>query len=142
MLNEVVAQRPAHLWKPGQSANPAGIDPIRLRVAKKCTRALFQDFKEHGRKAIQEMREKHPDKYVLAILGLFPKSVEVSGNINHTHLHASVSDPQAWLTSIIQGTTAPQLDQAIAATALQGISEIVEPEASEEVDAEPTEVSA
>lgn len=83
----------------------------RNRLVSSCVRQLYQEFKEGGRRAIIRMREEHPDKFILAIIGLAPKSLDITGEIQHVHLHAAISDPSAWVTAVTEGTVL-ELEQA------------------------------
>lgn len=64
-------------FKPGQSGNPGGkAEGDRNRLTKRFLFDLAEDFQEHGKKAIQECREKKPDVYIKAIAALCPKEIE------------------------------------------------------------------
>ena len=69
-------QRPAHLWKPGTSGNPAGRPRgSRNKLSEDFVAALYDDFQAHGAAAIAACRAEKPDVYVRVIAGLLPKDV-------------------------------------------------------------------
>jgi Family of unknown function (DUF5681) len=71
-------QRPAHLWEPGQSGNPAGRPKgSRNKLSEDFVAALYNDFQEHGSAAIAACRAEKPDVYVRIIAGLLPKDVHL-----------------------------------------------------------------
>jgi hypothetical protein len=66
-------------WKPGQSGNPNGRPKgTRHKLGEEFLQALQTDFTEHGAEVIQEVREKHPDKYLKVVASVIPQEV------NHT----------------------------------------------------------
>jgi hypothetical protein len=71
-------QRPAHLWKPGTSGNPAGRPRgSRNRLSEDFVAALYDDFQDHGSAAIAACRAEKPDVYVRVIAGLLPKDMTI-----------------------------------------------------------------
>ena len=71
-------QRPAHLWRPGQSGNLAGRPKgSRNRLAEDFVAALYDDFKDHGSAAIAACRAEKPDVYVRIIASLLPRDVSI-----------------------------------------------------------------
>jgi hypothetical protein len=71
-------QRPAHLWGPGQSGNPAGRPKgSRNRLSEDFVAALYSDFQEHGSAAIAACRTEKPDVYVRVIANLLPKDMTI-----------------------------------------------------------------
>lgn len=74
-------QRPAHLFKPGQSGNPAGRPKgARNALGEAFIEAMHADFKEHGVAAIEAVRAEKPDQYLKVIASILPKDLNV--NIN------------------------------------------------------------
>jgi hypothetical protein len=72
-------QRPAHLWRPGQSGNLAGRPKgSRNKLSEDFVAALYDDFQEHGSAAIAACRAEKPDVYVRVIAGLLAKDVNVT----------------------------------------------------------------
>ena len=71
-------QRPAHLWKPGTSGNPAGRPKgSRNRLSEDFVAALYDDFRDHGSAAIAACRAEKPDVYVRVIAGLLSKDMTI-----------------------------------------------------------------
>jgi hypothetical protein len=71
-------QRPAHLWGPGQSGNPAGRPKgSRNKLSEDFVAALYDDFQDHGSAAIAACRAEKPDVYVRVIAGLLPKDMTI-----------------------------------------------------------------
>jgi hypothetical protein len=71
-------QRPAHLWKPGTSGNPAGRPRgSRNKLSEDFVAALYDDFQDHGSAAIAACRAEKPDVYVRVIAGLLPKDMTI-----------------------------------------------------------------
>jgi hypothetical protein len=70
--------RPAHLYRPGQSGNPLGRPKgSRNRLGEDFLRALADDFAEHGSEAIEDVRINSPKDYLKVIASLLPKGVEL-----------------------------------------------------------------
>ena len=71
-------QRPAHLWKPGTSGNPAGRPRgSRNKLSEDFVAALYDDFQDHGSAAIAACRAEKPDVYVRVIASLLPRDVSI-----------------------------------------------------------------
>ena len=64
-------------FRPGQSGNPGGKPRgARNRLEADFVSALADDFREHGREAIEQVRTRRPSDYIRAIVALMPKAVE------------------------------------------------------------------
>jgi hypothetical protein len=76
-------------WKPGQSGNPAG-KPLgtRHKLSESFILALHDDFVEHGRDAINKVREKYPQVYLRVIAKLVPREL----HLKNESLLAGMSD--------------------------------------------------
>jgi len=63
MENEVILQknRPAHLWKPGQSGNPAG-RPVssRQKISERLLADLADVWAEHGKDELERLAKDDP----------------------------------------------------------------------------------
>lgn len=71
-------QRPAHLWRPGQSGNPSGRPQgARSKLGYAFVEALQADFSDHGAATIKKVREEKPDQYLKVIASILPQEVHV-----------------------------------------------------------------
>lgn len=74
-------QKPAHLWKAGQSGNPRGRPKgSRTKLGEMFVAALQADFNEHGADVIKRVREEKPDAYLKVIASTLPKDLNVNVN--------------------------------------------------------------
>src|SRR5215831_18740890 len=73
-------QKPGHLFKPGQSGNPAGRPKGSRNKLQNFIAALAEDFEAYGPQAIAECREKAPHKYLSVIAQLLPKEAKIEIN--------------------------------------------------------------
>jgi hypothetical protein len=70
-----------HCWKPGQSGNPAGRPKgSRHKLSEDFLKALAEDFENHGKDAIERMREERPGDYIRVIASLVPKDLNLNVN--------------------------------------------------------------
>lgn len=70
-----------HLWKPGQSDNPAGRPKgSRNKLGEEFIAALQADFQRHGSDVIAKVREERPDVYLKVVASILPKELHVTEN--------------------------------------------------------------
>jgi hypothetical protein len=72
------SENKGHLWKPGQSGNPAG-RPVgsRTRLGEKFLADLMVSWEKHGEKALEKVRRKDPTAYVRVVAATLPKELSV-----------------------------------------------------------------
>jgi len=82
MTAEPAAKYPnlaAHCWQPGQSGNPVG-RPVgsRNRLGEKFLEDLHRDWREHGAKAIEAVRQNDPGTYLRVVASLVPRQMQLN----------------------------------------------------------------
>lgn len=74
--NTGAKQKPEHLFKPGQSGNPAGRPKgARSKLTEIFLKGMLEDFEKHGSIAIEQVRETKPDQYLKVISAIIPKEI-------------------------------------------------------------------
>lgn len=88
----------------GQPANPGG-KPVGAKnaIGNAFLKALAKDFAMHGERALKELREERPDKYIEIVASLLPeeKTVNVSATGTVTHEHVGISATASWLEEML-----------------------------------------
>ncbi len=94
----------ANVWQPGQSGNPAGRPKSsRNKLTEDFLKALADDFDQHGKAAIVEVRQEDPAKYLSIVAQLVPKETDVN-------VKADDAFVKIW-QAVASGTMAAIVDQ-------------------------------
>ena len=69
---------PTNLWQPGVSGNPAGRPRgSRNKLSEEVICALLRDFRQHGQKAVAQVRRTQPAAYLKILALLVPREHKV-----------------------------------------------------------------
>jgi hypothetical protein len=115
-------------FKPGQSGNPKGKPKgSRHKLGEAFLEAMHEDFKEHGKGVIEQVRAEKPDQYLKVIASILPKEL----NVNTTAL-GEMSDDELTATLSALRDLATAFDAALARA---GTGEEISPQPVIEVQA-------
>lgn len=97
--------RPAHLFGPGNNANPKGRPKgSRNKLGEDFVAALQKDFEEHGPQVIETVRTEKPDAYLKVIASILPKEL----NVNTSRVEEMSDDDLAAGIAALQSILAAQ----------------------------------
>jgi Family of unknown function (DUF5681) len=82
---------PINLWQPGVSGNPAGrTRGSRNKLSEEVICALLRDFRQHGQKAVAQVRRTQPAAYLKILALLVPREHKVE----HSNALKNLTDEQ------------------------------------------------
>jgi hypothetical protein len=83
---ETPKKKPSHLWKPGQSGNPAGRKlGARNKLGEKFIDDVYQKWCDKGAQVLEQMVLRHPEKFCKLVADILPTQVvQTAFNLNAT----------------------------------------------------------
>ena len=121
---------PTNLWQPGVSGNPAGRGRgSRNKLSEEVICALLRDFRQHGQKAVAQVRRTQPAAYLKILALLIPREHKVQHSnslkdLTDEQLEAMIEYIKTSLEAqagdrVIEGTIEPAAVEATAPPALE-----------------------
>jgi hypothetical protein len=90
---------PSPRWQPGVSGNPAGrMRGSRNALSEEVICALLRDFRQHGQKAIAQVRTRQPAAYLKVLALLVPREQKVE--LANTYEGLSTEQIQQYIAAI------------------------------------------
>ena len=81
-------QRPAHLWKPGQSGNPKGRLPgARAVLGEAFLADMVSAWKVYGKSAIMQVAADKPADFLRVVASVLPKDLNVNADPSEAFLN-------------------------------------------------------
>ena len=78
-----------HLWKPGESGNPAGRPKgSRNKLSEAVIGDILLDWEEFGVETIRQTREKDPVRYLRVVAGIIPREFQAKSEIEVSFIDA------------------------------------------------------
>jgi hypothetical protein len=112
-------QRPAHLWRPGQSGNLAGRPKgSRNKLAESFVQDVYDAWQQQGAAAVERAIASDPMGFCKMVAGLLPKDV----HIKHSSLDDMTDEQLLRKLAVLTEMARPLLARATA------IDAVVEPE--------------
>src|SRR5215208_1050218 len=88
-----------NLWPPGASGNPAGrTRGSRNALSEEVICALLRDFRQHGQKAIAQVRVKQPAAYLKVLALLVPREAKIE--FSNTYEGMSTEQIEVYIAEI------------------------------------------
>lgn len=95
--------KPGAEWRGNAKGRPKG---SRNEIGEDFLSAMLADFKQHGEKTIQTVREERPHEYLKIVAGLLPKELNINTNAAEEMSDDDLAAGIAALQSILAASAA------------------------------------
>lgn len=106
---------PATRFQKGREPTGGRPKDARDRITRKYLLALADDFEEHGKAAIEKLRETDVGKYISAVGAVVPKEIEITRPLDGMSDGELTAAIQA-LTDAVRGQVTPSEDDQLQPT--------------------------